>query len=71
MIGKDDPLLFTLGYKRFRRIFKNAVKVERMVNQAKLRPYRREPFWKFCVMVPRTHNQAIEIDQANGNCLRP
>jgi hypothetical protein len=40
-----------------------------MVNQANLRSYRREPFWKFGVMVPRTHNQAVEIDQAIGNCL--
>jgi hypothetical protein len=79
MIGKDDlthaeyaqkmQLLDTPGWKRFCHIAKNAKKVERMVNQAKLRSYHREPFWKFLVMVPRSHNQAVEIDQANGNCL--
>jgi Reverse transcriptase (RNA-dependent DNA polymerase) len=80
MIGKDDPmtcaeyahwmnLLGTPGRKQFRHIYKNPGKVERMVNQAKLKSYRREPFWKFGVMVPCTHNQAVEIDQANGNCL--
>jgi Reverse transcriptase (RNA-dependent DNA polymerase) len=26
-------------------------------------------FWKFGVMVPRTYNRAVEIDQANGNLL--
>ena len=55
IIGKDDPvtcaeyahrmnLLSTPGWKRFRHIYKNPKKVERMVNQAKLRSYRREPF---------------------------
>jgi hypothetical protein len=52
MIGKDDPvtcaeyahwmsLLSTPVWKRFRHIYKNPKKVERMVNQAKLRSYRR------------------------------
>jgi hypothetical protein len=44
-------------------------KVERTVNQAKLRSYRHEPFWKFGAMILCTHNQAGEIYQANGNCL--
>jgi hypothetical protein len=79
--GKYDPvtcaeyahrmnLLGTPGWKRFRHIYKNQKKVERMVNQAKLNSYRREPFWKFGVIVPLTHNQAVEIDQANCNRLR-
>ena len=38
-----------------------------MINQAKLRSYRREPFWKFGVLVPRTHSQEMEIDMNNGN----
>ncbi len=38
-----------------------------MVNQAKLKCYRREPFWKFGFLVPRTHEQAVEIDRKNGN----
>jgi hypothetical protein len=80
MIGKDDPvtcaefahwmnLLSTPGWKRFRHIYKNPKQVELMVNQAKLRSYRREPFWKFGVTVPRTHNQAAEIVQSSGKCL--
>jgi hypothetical protein len=48
---------------------KNKKMVERMVNQAKLRSYRCDPFWKFGVLVPHTHNQALKIDQANGNHL--
>jgi hypothetical protein len=65
IIGKDDLvtcaeyahrmiLLGTPGWKRFRHIYKNQKKEERMVNQAKLKSYRSEPFWKFGVIVPRT-----------------
>jgi hypothetical protein len=35
--------------------------------QAKLTSYRRDPFWMFGFLVPRTHAQAIEIDRKNGN----
>ena len=78
MIAQDDPvtcaeyakrngLLEAPGWKRFKSIAKNDKKLERMVNQAKLKNYRREPYWKFGYLVPRTHAQAVEIDQRNGN----
>jgi hypothetical protein len=38
-----------------------------MINQAKLKTYRREPFWKFGVLVLQNHEQAVELDIANGN----
>jgi hypothetical protein len=66
MIASDDPvtcaeyamkhhLLETPGWKRFRRFAKSEKKLKRMINQAKLKSYRREPFWKFGVLVPQTH----------------
>jgi hypothetical protein len=78
LIASDDPvtcadyakqhdLLDTSGWKRFRRYAKNEKKLNRMINQSKLQSYRREPFWKFGVLVPRTHSQAMEIDSKNGN----
>ena len=78
LIAKDDPvtcaeyakrndLLNTPGWKRFKSIGKNDKKLERMVNQAKLQNYRREPYWKNGYLVPRTHAQAVEIDERNGN----
>jgi hypothetical protein len=78
LIASDDPvtcaeyamkhgLLDTDGWKRFRRYAKNQKKMQRMINQAKLQSYRRDPFWKFGVLVPRTHKQAVEIDEKNGN----
>jgi hypothetical protein len=38
-----------------------------MINQAKLKSYQRDPFWKLGVLVPRNHSQAVELDKANGN----
>jgi hypothetical protein len=80
LIGKDDPvtcaeyakkhnLLETAGWKRFRPYAKNQKKLERMSNQAKHYSYRREQFWIFGVLVPRTHQQAIEFDANNKNRL--
>ncbi|MFA9289535.1 MAG: reverse transcriptase domain-containing protein [Weeksellaceae bacterium] len=80
LIASDDPvtcaayaikhgLLDTPGWKHFNRFAKTEKKVQRMINQAKLRSYRREPFWKFGVLVPRTHAQAVELDKKNGNRL--
>jgi hypothetical protein len=78
LIAKDDPvncaeyagqngLLHTPGWKRFKHLAKNQKKIERMINQARLSSFRREPFWKIGYMVPRTHAQAIAIDQSNWN----
>jgi Reverse transcriptase (RNA-dependent DNA polymerase) len=38
-----------------------------MINQAKLKSYRRDPFWKFGVLVPRNRAQAVELDKQHGN----
>ena len=78
LIASDDPvtgaeyalknnLLDQIGWKRFRRFAKNEKKMQRMINQAKLRRYRQDPFWKFGVMVPRTHSQALKLYEKNGN----
>ena len=29
--------------------------------------YQHDPFWKFGVLVPHNHAQAVELDKANGN----
>ena len=78
LIAKDDPvtcaeyaqrngLLDIPGWKRFKRLAKNEKKITRLVNQAKLKSYRRDPFWKFGFLVPRNHSQAVELDEKNGN----
>jgi hypothetical protein len=78
LIAQDDPvtcadyakhnnLLDTAGWKRFCFIANSDKKIERMINQAKLQSYRRDPLWKIGVLVPQTHAQAIELDKKNNN----
>jgi hypothetical protein len=37
-----------------------------MINQAKLKAYRCDPFWKFGVLVPRNAAHAMALDKADG-----
>jgi hypothetical protein len=62
-----DGLLDTPGWKIFNWYAKNQKKLQRMINQAKMKSYRQEPFWKFGVLVHQTHAQAVEIDLKNNN----
>jgi hypothetical protein len=77
LIASDDPvtcveyakkhnLLDIPGWKRFRRYSTNDKKVHCLVNQAKMKHFSREPFWKFGILVPCTHLQALELDKSNG-----
>ena len=65
--AKNHDLLDTIGWKRFKRIVTDENRKEVMVNQVAIGNHRREPFWKFGVLVPRTHTQAMELDKQNGN----
>jgi len=78
VIAKDDPvtcavyakehgLLDTPGWKQFKRIAKRSKRLIRMVRQAKLKQVRRTPIYKYGYRVPRSHQEAIEIDTLNGN----
>jgi hypothetical protein len=58
----DEP-----GWKLFRHYTRNKNKLGRIVNQTKVSSYRREPFWRFGVLVSRTHKLAIELDIKNNN----
>jgi hypothetical protein len=73
LIRSDDPVTCaenamerehfnTPGWKRYNRYAINPKKMEPMINQAKMKSYLWEPFWKLCVLVPQTHAQADEID---------
>jgi hypothetical protein len=48
-------------WKRFCHYTRNQNKLGHIVNQTKASKYRREPFWMFGVLVPRTHKQAMEL----------
>jgi hypothetical protein len=76
LIARDDPitcaeyalkhnLLDEPGWIRFRHYTRNKNTLGRIVNQCKVSSYRREPFWKFRVLVLRTHKPAMELDMKN------
>jgi hypothetical protein len=41
--------------------------MKQMINQAKLKSYRCDPFWNFGVLVSHNHAQVMELVKQNGN----
>jgi hypothetical protein len=62
-----DPIASEPGWKCFFDYTGNKNKLGRIVNKNKVSSYRREPFWKFGVVVLRTHRQAMELDLKHIN----
>lgn len=78
IVAADDPvtcavyarkhgLLHLDGWKRFRRIAKRQKVLNRMVHQSSLRSARSAKVYKYGFEVPRTHDQAVAIDERNKN----
>jgi hypothetical protein len=67
--ARENDLLDQPGWKRFKHIAKREKKFTRMVNQAKLRSYNTAPRYKYGFEVPKTYEQALRLDQRNGNTL--
>ena len=78
IIAKDDPvtcaiyakenkLLDMPGWKQFKSLAKREKKFLRQVNQAKLRSYRTAPKYKNGFEVPKTYEEAMRLDEKNGN----
>ena len=65
--ARDNNLLETDGWKRLKRFAKRTKKLKRMINQAKLRSFRTSPKYMYGYRVPRTYEEAIEIDKQNAN----
>jgi hypothetical protein len=68
-LGEESDLLDTNGWKRFKLIAKRQKKFTRMDNQAKLRSYNSAPKYKNGYEVPQTFDQAMKLDENNGNTL--
>jgi len=62
-----NGLLDTPGWKRCKTHVKNMKKFGRMINQARLKNLRRRPVYKYGYQVPRDHEEAMFIDEKNGN----
>ena len=65
--AKKRGLLDVPGWKRCKRDLKNMKQFGRMINQTRLKNYRRRPVYKYGYQVPRDHEEAVFIDEKNGN----
>ena len=77
IIANDDPascaqyalnndLLYTEGWRQFRRLAKNMKKLTRQINQAKLCSYRTAPTYKYGFEVPKNYDHACRLDDKFG-----
>ena len=67
--ARNNQLLHLDGWTRFKRLANRQKKLLRLAHQARLQSYRLAPQYKFGVQVPCNHDQAMELDRANGNIL--
>ena len=67
LYAQKNDLLDLPGWKRFKGIAKNQRKMTRMLNQAKLSSFRREPQYQYGYLVPRNVKEALRFDKDNGN----
>ena len=65
--ARDNGLLDTPGWKRFKKIAKNQKVFFRQVNQAKLRSFHTAPRFKYGFEIPKDYEHAKFLDRRNGN----
>ena len=67
--ARKHDLLDTPGWKSptLRRLAKTQQRIIRRANQAKLHSFRMKPVYMYGFLVPRNHDQAMELDRQNGN----
>ena len=67
LYAKQKGLLDEPGFKSLKKIANREKKMIRMLNQSKLRSYRRAPIYKYGFRVPRNASEVEDIDKANNN----
>jgi hypothetical protein len=67
--AKKHNLLDQKGWKlpNIKKLCKTQDRIIRRANQAKLHSFRTKPVYQYGYLVPRNHEQAMEIDRENGN----
>ena len=65
--ARENGLLDTPGWKRFKRIARREKKLLRMANQAKLRSFRHGEKYKYGFVLARNYEHAMDLDRRNGN----
>ncbi len=67
MYAKKHGLLNIDGWKRCRKVAKKSKILGRMINQVRLKNFRNKPVYKYGVQCPRSHDEAMMIDEKNGD----
>lgn len=69
LYAKKNNLLDTKGWKlpNMKNYVKTQQRIIRRANQAKLHSFRTKPVYQYGYLVPRNHDQAMDIDAKNGN----
>ena len=67
LYAKQNGLLDEPGFKSLKKIANREKKMLRMLNQSKLKSYRRAPIYKYGFRVPRNASEVEPIDTANNN----
>ena len=65
--AKENTLLDTPGWKRFRNIAKHEQRMFQELNQSKLCQVRRTTKYKYVFAMPKSYKEAIDPDTLNGN----
>ena len=65
--ARENGLLDTPGWRRFKPLAKRDQRQIQMANKAKLKSYSHMPKFKFGYQVPHDHSEAMFLDQKNGN----
>ena len=67
LYGEKHKLLDLPGWKRCKNIVKRKKVIGRMINQVRLKNFRNRPRYKYGSQVPRNHQEAVMIDEREGN----
>ena len=67
MYAEKNGLLGEGGWKHLKRYVKSEKILGRMINQARLKNFRNKPVYKYGYQVPRSHEEAVFINEKNGN----
>ena len=67
--ARENDLLEVEGWRLpgMKKLAKTQQRIIRVANQAKLHSFRTKPIFMYGFQVPRNHQQAMELDHANGN----
>ena len=65
--ARKHNLLKESRWIQFRKHARREKKLIRLINQAKLHSFRMSAVYMYGHLVPRNHDQAVEIDKKNGD----